>query len=95
LSFSLDFTSIIFLGVTNYLTICDVMAGMLWLCTHHWNGDKLWCHSLSEFNPVNNYYLGYGQGGASCFQVWFLFLKKYVLGFNSKLIPLDSYILLH
>jgi len=49
------------------------MEGMLWLCTHHWNGDKLWSHSLSEFNLVNNYYLEYRQGGASCFQVWFLF----------------------
>lgn len=67
---------------------CIFMEGMLWLCTYHWDGHKLWSHSLSEFNPVNSYYLEFGQGGASCFQVWlcFFFLPEMNHSYNWALI---------
>lgn len=74
---------------TDCLTLFVFLEGMLWLCTHHCNGDKLRHHSLSEFNPLNSYYLEFGQGGASCFQVWIYFFFSLWVGFNSNK-PLEN-----
>jgi hypothetical protein len=68
------FTYIFIRNDTNCLTIYVFLEGMLWLCTHHCNGDRLWTNSSSEFNPFNSYYLEFGQGGASLFQVWICLL---------------------